>query len=57
MIFRQRKKETLDERKLALISQIEQLKQELSSNEEPEYKQSLQHVMNTLVSIHSIENR
>ena len=55
MIFRQRKKGSLEERKLALTSQIEQLKKELDSKERPDYKQSLQDVVNALVSTHLIE--
>ncbi len=56
MIFRQRKKGGLEERKLALTSQIEQLKKELDSKERPDYKQSLQDVVNALVSTHLTES-
>ena len=52
IIFRRRQKERLKECRDTLTSQIEQLKEELDSKERPDYKQSLQHVVNALVSAH-----
>jgi hypothetical protein len=51
-LFYQRKKQSLQERKLALTRQIEQLKKGLDSTD----KDSVQNVANALVSAHLAES-
>lgn len=56
ILFRRRRKESIQERKLALTSQVEQLKKELDGKSGEDYRQSLQHIVNSIVSEHLIEN-
>ena len=56
ILFRRRKKKSVQERKIALISQVEQLKKELDGKSGEDYRQSLEHIVNSIVSEHLIEN-
>jgi len=56
ILFRRGKKQSIQERKLALTRQVEQLKRELDGKSGEEYRQSLEHIVNSIVSEHLTEN-
>lgn len=55
-LFRRGKKKGIQERKPALISHVEQLRKELDSKSGEDYRQSLEHIVNSILSVHSAEN-